>query len=387
MNFCSNYTNSNFSTNLNSKNEVSGSIPWYLYFNTVISFLGIIANIICSLIFLNQKLTDQAYRFMLIISVSSIFYLSFSSFYIIVDCRDNCKVSKTFTANLFEMYIKEYFTSCLAFFIVLIEILLSVKRFLILSCSFRHKTISIKYLPFICLGFSFLLYSPELFIKKIIQVENGYTLCKTNFGKSKSGSYYPIVVSFLRVFLATVFLSILNILTALKFKLQMNKKKKIFLTSNINKTISNFLECILSYHIFSKNSSYQYFLGIQNQISTSVNSNVNIYNNNSSLHIVTSINTEERANRSITLLVFWMSIFFTIGHGPYAIFIILKNFNDDEESDLYDYINDAFLFSLHRVALSTLVIIHSSNIFIYYFFNKLFQSIFKAYLKKIFNVI
>jgi len=222
------------------KDDAIENIPWYLYLNSAICILGIMANIICSIIFLNPKLKDQAYRFMLIISITSIFYLTFSAFYIIVDCRSNCKISKTFTVNLFEIYIKEYFTSCLAFFIVLIEILLSIKRFLILSCSFRHKKITIKYLPFICLGFSFLLYSPELFIKKIIKIDDGYKLCKTDFGRKKFGTYYPIVVSFLRVFLATIFLSVLNILTAFKFKIQMDKKKKIFLSSNINKTISPF---------------------------------------------------------------------------------------------------------------------------------------------------
>ncbi len=83
-----------------------------------------------------------------------------------------------------------------------------------------------------------------------------------------------------------------------------------------------------------------------------------------------------------------MSIFFTIGHTPYALFIILKNIQeDDEESDIYDYMNDIHLSALHTVALTTLVIIHSSNIFIYYFFNKLFQSILKTYIKKIYLII
>ncbi len=242
MNFVSYASSKNTTISSITQNEETETISWYLYLHTVISIFGILTNILCTIIFLNPKLTDQAYRFMLIISVTSIFYLLFSSFFIIVDCEDSCKVSKTFTANLFEMYVKEYFTSCLAFFIVLIEILLSIKRYLILSCSFRNQKISIKYFPFICLGFSFSLYSPELFIKKIEKIGDGYQLCKTEFGRKKFAYYYPIVVSFLRVFLATVFLSVINILTAFKFKIQMNKKKKIFLTSNPNnKAMSNFI--------------------------------------------------------------------------------------------------------------------------------------------------
>jgi hypothetical protein len=109
-----------------------------------------------------------------------------------------------------------------------------------------------------------------------------------------------------------------------------------------------------------------------------------MFNTSNSFPNLNLINTDDRSNKSITMLVFWMSIFFIIGHTPYALFIILKNFNEDEEEiNFYDYMNDAYLSVLHRVALTTLVIIHSSNIFIYYFFNKLFQSILKAYIKKI----
>ncbi len=82
-----------------------------------------------------------------------------------------------------------------------------------------------------------------------------------------------------------------------------------------------------------------------------------------------------------------MSMLFIIGHTPYALFVIINNFIFGNEEDSDNFLADPFLRVLHRVALNTLALTHGSNIIVYYYFNKLFNSVLNGYMRKTFKFV
>ena len=208
------------------------SLSWYMYLNPIISSFGAISNLINVIIFLNPKLKNQTYRLMLIISIANFFYLFFCAFQIISDCGD-CIISKSYLSKLYDLCIGDYLSSCLAIFIIFIEITISVKRYMILSNSLRFQTIPINFIIIILFSISILFYLPVLYLKNVQEInansttnEMVYKLIPSEFGKSSFGKSIPIILASIRLFLATIVMSTLNILTTIKFRKRLKLKFK-----------------------------------------------------------------------------------------------------------------------------------------------------------------
>jgi hypothetical protein len=215
-------------------------MPWYLYLRPFICIFGLISNTINSIIFyFSPKLKHSTYRLMLIISIVDFFYLTIlltSSF--ISDCRDFClNMRYRYEVRQFELFAEDYFSSCLALFVIFIEIILSVKRYLIMSNSHKYRS---EFQNNITLAIVFLVsivyYMPVIFVKEIvISPENfiknnnktAYVLVKSGFGKTKFGKALPVVLASIRLVLASLILGAINILTTIRFKYRIKYKGKV----------------------------------------------------------------------------------------------------------------------------------------------------------------
>lgn len=214
-----------------------------------VCILGVVANAFNILCFSNKKMKDLSFKYMLVISISDMFYLALCSYGYIVLCKD-CPLYELYFNKLYEIYIEDYFTSCLALFRILADIMLSMQRtFVLLNRPFCSK-ISYK----VILGSLFLAslgyYSPVLFFKKII-AETGclanssvntmiYKIASNEIGSSYYAKVTSATLAVIRIILGVLILSIINIMNVIIFK---NRSKKMaFKRRNTN--ISNFLKKI-----------------------------------------------------------------------------------------------------------------------------------------------
>ncbi len=149
---------------------------------------------------------------------------------------------------MWSILVDDYFTSSLAIFIILVEILLSFQRYLILinkafllnvfKCYF--KVSSGLFL------FALVYYLPFLFRKNILESQINYysansstlfetikvfSIIETSFGNSSLGGWITVALAAVRIVLGTVVLTAINIVNAIKFKNILNKKFKIKATT------------------------------------------------------------------------------------------------------------------------------------------------------------
>lgn len=141
---------------------------------------------------------------------------------------------------MYTVLIDDYFTSSLAIFCILLEIFLSLQRYMILTNRKMLTNLSYKIVIPVIFIISLLYYAPFLFRKNILSTtvnyySNGtlttsiksYSLTFTAFGSSTAGKIIPIFLTVLRIFLGTIVLSLINILNALKFRERFNKRLQI----------------------------------------------------------------------------------------------------------------------------------------------------------------
>ena len=79
---------------------------------------------------------------------------------------------------------------------------------------------------------------------------------------------------------------------------------------------------------------------------------------------------QSRSNMRINLMVILTSFFYIIGTAPYSVYYIMSQFMT---------LNPLF----SNISYLTLSAMHGTNIFIFYFFNKLFRQVFNLYARKI----
>lgn len=233
-----------FSNATNTQNQtviVTYTLVWYQFVYSSICFFGATTVSINISVFVNKKLTDRTYTFLLIESIVDMLYICMMGFSSVINCGTPCQSrSNTLWALIIRYGLYEYLTSCFAINNILIQIYLSLDRLLIISN--RSQTIFQKLglKPTIsAIGlFSLAYYSPVLFIRKYVALGDGtWKLFLTDFGMSKAGRLIPGVLSTIRLILVTICLFSINMITFVKFKRHVNKKSKLtFNPSQISKS-------------------------------------------------------------------------------------------------------------------------------------------------------
>lgn len=194
----------------------------------IVCLFSVITNGLNILVFLHSKMKDSTFKYMLAISVSNLLYAGLLSYGYIVYCED-CSLSKSYGTQLFKIWIEYYFTSCLAFFSILIEIVISIHRYFLLknNNNFLSKT-SFKWITPMLLLISLLFYIPVIFTYEIVPVQLNdtiiYSKVRTSFGRTNMGRSFPIIQSLTRIFLSTFILSVVNVANIIGFRQRFKKK-------------------------------------------------------------------------------------------------------------------------------------------------------------------
>jgi hypothetical protein len=216
---------------------------WGYLILPIICLFGFFTNLINIIVFLNPKMKDISFKYLLATSVSDLFYLFLLSYSFIVQCSD-CPLHNTYFTQFYDFVIFHYINASLAIFCIFTDIVLSLLRYSILKNKYYFIQ-SLKHYKLI--GFLFLLsfiyYSPLLFFKKIIQNNNNnnnsnsnqnnysnnetlliskdyieYSEVNNSIGSSIYGQITPIILQSIRIILAMFVLTGINMLNVIEFR-------------------------------------------------------------------------------------------------------------------------------------------------------------------------
>jgi len=281
-----------------------------------------ITNGLNTAVFLNSKMKNTTFKFMLAISINDFFYLLFCVFTTIIFCENCSSIRYTYFFSLYLLIVANFLGPCLAMFTIFTDIILSIHRFYIITNKKHWIWTKPKWILFIISVISIIFYLPLLFLKRIDANEN-----ILEFTNSIS-EYVYLSIHIIRFILSVIVLSILNIINFYKYK-----------SMNYNK------------------------LGIMKRLTLDANQRFSIGNNFK----------EIKLNRKMSLMVITICIISIIGNLPYFLHKIF-------ETNLIikiDWINYFELF-----ALSVLFLSRSVSIFVYFYYNKMFYSILIKYFCK-----
>lgn len=208
---------------------------WDEYFFCVLCTLGAITSLINLSVFLHPNLKDPIYKFYIASSILDFMYGTIIAFIIFILCGTLCEKlrSTTLATQVFWLVFDDYLTSCFAITNIFIELFLSLQRlFMITNKTFLQNLNPNKVLIFLCV-IGLVYYIPVLFVRKIVKFDlsfankTGYGLEQTDFGKSDLGRTFPVILSTIRLVIASIVLFSINVVSLIKFKNHINKKKSL----------------------------------------------------------------------------------------------------------------------------------------------------------------
>ena len=193
---------------------------WQTYCSLVICLFGVLTNLINISVLSNSKLKDPSYSYLLAKSVVDFIYLSLAFVNQIVNYCFECTWSQTYLVNLYGLAIGVYLMPCLVIFRLLIENIVSVYIYLILSNRVRLiNRVSYKLAIFLSFTLSVLFYAQRPFSVYIASNDDlVYYYKYTEFRLSRAYRIISIIQSLIRISLAVILLSIVNILNLVRFK-------------------------------------------------------------------------------------------------------------------------------------------------------------------------
>ncbi len=209
----------------------------------VFSILGFITNALNIAVFLNSKMKDITFKYMLVISISNFFYCVFMSSIMILFC-DRCSLNQTYIVQYFRIIVYYYLSYSTHFFVSLCEIFVSSHRYLII----RYTTISKKFsdlsVIILLFLFSFLIHLNEIFSYKFVQtnyysnltLNSVFTTERNEFGLSTFGRIIFSVQAAIKLLISNVLLIAINIGIIYEFNKRIKAKIK---TKHIRSSIGN----------------------------------------------------------------------------------------------------------------------------------------------------
>lgn len=301
---------------------------------STLCLIGVFTSMINIFIFWNLRQKDQIYKFYLFSSIADYFYMLMIAFYVLFSCGTPCENlnSKKLYRHIYMIALDDYLTSCLAIYTILIELFVTIQRY----CMFTTKKYFQSHQPNIVMAltsaFSLLFYLPVIFLKKIVYLgENSFQIEYTNFGQSKAGRLIPIILSTIRLSIASILLLVINIFTLIKFQKYLKKKQ-----------------------------TFRF---------------VDLTSNSESCEIKARRDKENKSWKHITHMVIFIAFTYSFGTIPYAFYyglselFLAKNF----------FVNNV-LSLIGRIGLRLMIIF---KIIIYYNYNKVYKMKVKAIILKL----
>ena len=203
-------------------------LTWDLYTRMVFAILCILTNIINICVFLNPKLKDITYKYMLINSITNVIYMALSCSSVLFYYCNECPSSQTYLSALFSIIFTFYIFDCLKLFHIIIQIIISMRIYLILLNN-THKANSYKRILTISATLTMAFFIQEPFSFEIFTRRNQFDsivfhIRANEFGKSVLGRSLVIAQFSTRIFLAVFVLGFINILSVIEFRKRFNHR-------------------------------------------------------------------------------------------------------------------------------------------------------------------
>lgn len=198
----------------------------------IVCLFGVITNGLNIAVFMNAKMKDPTFKYMLAISISNFLYTGLLSYGYIVYCED-CSLNRSYGTQVFKIIINNYLSSSLAIFSNLVEIYLSIQRYFILTNKNNLQSISYNLVIIIIFIVSSLYYINVLFCYDIIAYEyvydnkillKSYSTALSDYSRSYSGKIITVSFVMIRIILSTVVLPSINALNLYLFRKIFKKK-------------------------------------------------------------------------------------------------------------------------------------------------------------------
>ena len=217
----------------------SSSEFYFSLSRTIAHTLGILTNGICVAVFLNPKMKDISFKYMLTQSINDCIYFSILAFNLLSVCSID-EVRTSLGIYLYFM-ISYLVSSILAIFYIFIEIWLSLNRYLMLkNKKSLDKLFSFKKTLFFIAILSFIYYFPQAFLYEIKSSKNFTLTNKTiyshehsTFSKTNFGQILFIFLEVLRIFMNSLLVPFINILFMIEHRKRSNKKAEIRAKYNV----------------------------------------------------------------------------------------------------------------------------------------------------------
>jgi len=307
---------------------------YHLVIIPVICVFGMITNLLNIIIFSNIKMKKPTFKLMLAMSINDLIYLALCfplSVYYCENCQE-LRLSEWYTIYLH--YIDDYFTSGQAFFSILIDIVLAVDRYRMISNKKYVQNLSFKWEILLMAVISLFFFFPVIFFKSRYECPPNFII--RIYTKRMYETIYLVLI-IIRFILAVFVLSIINFKILTKFSLMFRRKA---LMKNEPKRTT--LETI------------RYETRYEQQ------------------KIPCDNLKEMRASRNMTLMVLFTCATNFIGMLPYSLTRIMR---------LTDLTNDDWFNEFDMITTCFLLFSHSCTFFIYYSFNSMFFFISRRYFK------
>jgi hypothetical protein len=203
--------------------------------------LAILTNFLNILIFSKKDFKDNIFKYLLIYSISEFCY----SLMITIMININ---SKSLLKTLADYFISNFVTSSLGLYVVLIDVLISLQRYLIIANSNRFNFIkngSPLITQTVLLIVSILFYIPELIFYKIVKDNDAYNLINRD---SNNYRFYFLTVNIVRGPILLIIISIINSISLYQFRVQMKNKTNLTIRFKTSKLFDIKLNLSLFYN-------------------------------------------------------------------------------------------------------------------------------------------
>jgi hypothetical protein len=228
---------------------------WSSVSRVIVTAFSILTNFVNIIVFVNPKLKDPSYSYMLTIAISNFLYSIFTHIYVVTFYCLACATYNTYFSSLFSIYFGNYAAAALGLFRITIECMLSLNTLCILTNRTWLTTFSQNSLKFFILISLFLISSAVLYsfvpfghyIGTYVDSKGNtrYTDSFSSFISSPFSTNMSIAVGSLRILLIVLVECPLNILNVIEFRKRYGAKiTRLASLSTNTKRKSLYLGCL-----------------------------------------------------------------------------------------------------------------------------------------------
>lgn len=307
---------------MNSSASLNTTIDFiYTFVIPSICFCGILANALNLFILNDPSLKNVIYKYLVINAISNLFYYTICFFIFLPRCGSFCTISHSYPPQFYLYLFYNYLKNIASYASILIELLVSLQRLAFVLNIQNFNINKSCFISMVLIAISSILNLP-LLLSKSLKFTSHYLVVLNEFGQSELGKSLVIVISVTRGFVLISAILVANVVTVIKLKQRMDIKRSMR---------------------FAGQSRLE-----QN---------------------------ENKASRNLTLMVVVMGFLNFCAYLPNSAAYIMQEMFEPNNKFYRIYLVSSNLIFL---------LVKTSDVFVFYFFNKSLKKVFKKMLSKYF---